>query len=96
MHKALILVLLLLFSGFTFAEKVEIEKKDYIKFIVSSYVNGFNEFDTSVTTFNDSVSIGIYYDLSTQKGELAKQLAKRFRFQVPKMLSSYEWAVDFR
>lgn len=92
MRKILSIVLFLLISSVSFAEKVEVDKSDYIKLIVSSYVNGFNEFDTSITSFNDSVSVGIYYDLSTQKKERAEQLAKRFRTQIPVMLNKYEWA----
>lgn len=75
---------------------LEISQKDYIALIVSSYVHGFKEFDTSVTAFNDSVSIGIYYDQSTQDRKRAYQLAKRFESQVPAKLSQYEWGKDVK
>jgi hypothetical protein len=76
------------------AETIELEKKDYIALIVSSYVNGFNEFETSVTAFEDSVSVGIYYDQTTQDESRAEGLANRFRLQVPLRLSRYEWSED--
>jgi len=96
MRKVFSIILLFLMSSTSFAEKVEVEKSDYIKLIVSSYVNGFNEFDTSTTSFNDSVSVGIYYDISTQKEDRANQLAKRFRMQIPVMFKKYEWAKNIR
>ena len=96
MTKPIAFVLLLLSCSLAFAERLELEKKDYIKLIVSSYVNGFKEFDTSVTTFDDSVSIGIYYDVSAQKESRAEQLAKRFRRHVPLILANYEWAKNVK
>ena len=86
----LILSSLLFFSSFAVA--LEIEKKDYLSLIVGNYVHGFKEFETSVTSFDDSVSIGIYYDISTQKEQRANQLANKFRTQVPKQLIQYKWA----
>ena len=93
----LLLVLSSLLSGTpVLAEKIEFEKKDYLMLVVGNYVHGFKEFETSVTSFNDSVSIGIYYDESTQSEIRANQLAKRFRFQVPRKLSQYQWAKDIK
>jgi len=96
MRIVLIIILLFLMSSASYAEKVEVEKSDYIKLIVSSYVNGFNEFNTSVTTLNSGVLVGIYYDISTQNVERANQLAKRFRTQLPFMFEKYEWAKNIR
>ena len=88
----LLLVLSSLLSGApVLAEKIELEKKDYLILVVSNYVHGFKEFDTSVTTFENSVSVGIYYDLSTQDEKRAVQLANRFRENIPKMLKKYSW-----
>lgn len=84
--------LFLISSVFAQAEGIPLAKKDYITLIVSSYVHGFKEFETSVTSFADSVSVGIYYDLSTQSEDRAKQLAKRFRLQIPFKLDAYDWA----
>ena len=75
-----------------YAETIELEKKDYLTFIISGYVHGFKEFDTSVVGFNDSVSVGIYYDLLTQSRSRADQLAERFRLKIPSMLSQHSWA----
>ena len=91
----LLLVLSCLLPGTpVLAEKIELEKKDYLILVVGNYVHGFKEFETSVTSFNDSLSIGIYYDESTQSEIRANQLAKRFRFQIPRKLSQYPWAKD--
>ncbi|MDH3630371.1 MAG: hypothetical protein OER98_04555 [Gammaproteobacteria bacterium] len=73
---------------------IELEKKDYLTLIVGNYIHGFKEFETSVLTFEDSVSVGIYYDLSTQDEKRAVQLANRFRENIPKMLKKYPWATD--
>jgi len=78
------------------ANALEISQKDYITLIVSSYVHGFKEFDTTVVAFDEAVSIGIYYDLSTQDRERAYQLAKRFEEQVPFKLNQYEWGKDIK
>ena len=71
---------------------IELEKKHYLTLIVGNYVHGFKEFETSVVGYEESVSVGIYYDLSTQSRERAYQLAKRFRAVIPQLLSHYEWA----
>ena len=92
MNKLIIGILFGLLSGPSFAEKIELEKKDYLTLVVSNYVHGFKEFETSITALSDSVSIGIYYDVSTQDKQRANQLAERFRSQVPPILNRYDWA----
>jgi hypothetical protein len=87
------MIFLICFSAaFAQAEDIVLAKKDYIALIVGNYVHGFKDFDTDVTGFNDSVRVGIYYDLSTQSEVRANQLAKRFRSNIPNKLSTYEWA----
>ena len=71
---------------------IELEKKDYLALIVSNYVYGFNEFDMSVVGYEEAVSVGIYYDVSTQKENRAVQLSERFRKNIPKILEKYSWA----
>lgn len=96
MRKILISFLIIFSTTLSFADDIVLDKKDYLTLIVSSYVHGFKEFDTSVNSFKDSVSIGIYYDESTQSDKRANQLAERFRFQIPKQLSLYEWAKNIK
>jgi hypothetical protein len=96
MNKLTFGILILLSATLSYAENIVLAKKDYITLIVSSYVHGFKEFETSVVSFDDSVSIGIYYDASSQSEARANQLAKRFRVQVPSQLSTYEWAKDIK
>ena len=76
------------------AETVEIERSLALKMLVSSYVNGFNEFDTTVVGRESSVSVGIYVDREGQSKERAERLATRFRDQIPKLLELTEWAYD--
>ena len=97
-RKAVLILIFLIYSTSTVADQVKIETKDYLAFIVGNYVNGFNEFDTAIVAFEDSVSVSIYYDENSQKRERAKQLAERFRVQIPHFLSRYEWAknIDLR
>ena len=71
---------------------IELEKKDYLALVVGNYVHGFNEFDTSIVTFENAVRVGIYYDQSTQDRNRAVQLSERFRTQIPKILMTYPWA----
>ena len=92
---ALGLVILIMANQF-FAENIELTKSDYIALIVSNYVHGFKEFDTSITSFEDSVSIGIYYDDSTQSEARANQLATRLRTQVKAQLGRYDWALGVK
>jgi hypothetical protein len=78
------------------AENVEFTKSDAIILTVSAYVHGFKEFDTSVIASDDSVSVGIYFDLTTQENHRAEMLAKRFRIHIPGVLSKYKWAKDVK
>ena len=92
MKKARIIFLICFSAMFAQADKITLTKKNYITLIVGNYVHGFKEFETSVTSFDDSVSIGIYYDPSTQSKVRANTLTERFRFQIPHKLNSYKWA----
>lgn len=84
----------MMFASTSQAETILLEKKDYLNLIVSSYVNGFNEFDTTIVTFDDSVSVGIYYDSNEQDESRANQLAERFRKYLPAFFEKYDWADD--
>ena len=53
--------------------------------------SGFKTFDTTVNSFEDDVSVSIYYSEKDSEKEVDK-LVRRFEFQVPKLLSRYEWA----
>jgi hypothetical protein len=91
--KALIVSLMLVTSSLSYA--IELTKGDYIKLIVSNYVHGFKEFDTSVIAFDDgSVSVGIYYDMKLGSVSRANQLLRRFENQIPVLLSQYDWGKD--
>ena len=92
MIKLLFGIFLLLTTSLCFSQSIELEKKDYLSFVVANYFNGFNEFDTSIVSFSDSVSIGIYYDSSIQERARAEKLAERFREQIKIKLKEYEWA----
>jgi hypothetical protein len=93
-RRAILILVFLLCSASIAADEIKIDTKDYLTFIVSSYVSGFKEFDTSVTTGERLVSVGVYYDEDNQKRERAEQLAERFRAQIPHFLSRYEWAKE--
>jgi hypothetical protein len=84
----------LAYASLAQAETIPLEKRDYLNIIVSSYVNGFNEFDTTIVTFDDSISVGIYYDSNEQDESRAKKLADRFRHNLPSLLEKYDWADD--
>ena len=91
--KVLVVSLALVTSSFSNA--LEVTKGDYIKLVVSNYVHGFKEFDTSVIAFDDgSVSVGIYYDITSGSVSRANQLSRRFEKQVPALLSRYDWGKD--
>jgi hypothetical protein len=90
----LVITTALAYASLSQAETIPLEKRDYLKLIVSSYVNGFNEFDTTIVTFDDSISVGIYYDSNVQDESRAKQLADRFRKYIPSLLEKYDWADD--
>jgi hypothetical protein len=91
--KALIVSLMLLTSALSYA--IELTKEDYIKLIVSNYVHGFKEFDTSVIAFDDgSVNVGIYYDIKSGSVSRANQLSRRFENKIPVLLSRYDWGKD--
>jgi hypothetical protein len=89
-----LIVTALTYTPLSQAETVALEKRDYLNLIVSSYVNGFNEFDTTIVTFDDSISVGIYYDSNAQDESRAKKLADGFRKNLPSLLKKYDWADD--
>lgn len=66
--------------------KVILDQSDYILFLVSSYVNGFKEFDTTVVSFEESVLVGIYLSNKNQSEENALILKERFEAQVPLLI----------
>ena len=92
--KRIFFIIALLISPLALSETVEIEKRFAIKMLVSSYVNGFKKYDTTVVGFDDSVSIGIYIDRDNQTREGAEILEKRFLEQVPKLLKLNTWSKD--
>ncbi len=96
MRKFALLLFIAIMSLAPTAHGIELEKKHYLILIIGNYVHGFKEFDTSVVGFDDSVSIGIYYDISTQKETRANQLASRFRANIPKLLQLYSWAKEVK
>ena len=75
---------------------VTLDKRDYLKLIVGTYVNGFNEFDTTIWTSDELVKVGIYFDPDKQDEGRAGQLAEQFREQLPLILGEarYKWASD--
>jgi len=91
MKKIFLVFLISMLPALCSAETIKFTKSDAINLTVSSYVHGFKEFGTSVIGLDDSVSIGIYYDSKTQQKQTADILAKRFRKQVPAILSRYSW-----
>ena len=92
---SILIVALGIFLSLTLhAETIELEKRDYLALVVGNYVHGFKEFDTSVTTGDKSINIGIYYDAETQDRSGAETLAERFRNQIPLLLAKYEWVSD--
>ena len=94
--KVLFITIIIFSASFSYAEDLMIPKKDYLAFIIGNYVHGFKKFETSVVGFEDSASIGIYYDVSTQSKDRADKLARRFRKQIPAMLQNYKWAKDIK
>ena len=95
-----LLVILVLVGTFAIAgepsnkKRIELSKKDYLAMIVCNYVYGFNYYDTSVTTTDNLVSIGIYYNSSFYAESLPYEIAEKFRSEVPKILKEHSWAND--
>ena len=81
-------------SPYNRADMIALDKRDYLKLIVGTYVNGFNEFDTSIWTSNEHVKVGIYYAPERQDMGRAELLADQFREQLPLLLAEpqYQWA----
>lgn len=96
MRITIAIILAILIASTTRAENVSLSKVDYGALLVGNYVHGFKEFETSVTAYEDYISVAIYYDLSTQSNDRAQQLAKRFRENVSSQLSAYDWTKNIR
>jgi len=73
-----------------------ISRAEYLEWKVGAYVRGFNEFDTSVISLDNTMSIGIYYDITKQDSKRADQLKKRFEFQIRKILDKIEWGKEIK
>ena len=76
------------------AKGIELAKKDYLALIVSNYVYGFNDYETSVTATDKLVSIGIYYDSQLHSETEYYEIADYFRAKIPEILKQYSWAKE--
>ena len=96
--RAFLLGLLLLISTTTLADQslnskgIELAKKDYLAMIVCNFVYGFHKYEMSVTTTDNQVLVGIYYNSRFYVDSLPNDLAERFREEIPAILKEYEWA----
>ncbi len=93
-------MLVVLFSNLLCAQStgslVSISQEDFLELKIGNYVHSFNEFDTSIVIRDKQISIGIYFDISTQDIQRAEQLKKRLETQIPHILEKYEWAKGFQ
>lgn len=89
---AFIFILPNMLSGQVLERTVSISETDFLELKVCIYLHSFKEFDTSIIVLDKQISIGIYYDISTQDPERAKQLKQRLELQIPHRISKYEWA----
>ena len=98
--RALLLGLLLLISTATLADQplvakgIELSKKDYLALIVCNFVYGFMKYEMSVTTTDNLVSVGIYFNNRFYADSLAYDLAEIIREEIPEILKEYDWAND--
>ena len=98
--RAFLLGLLLLISTATLADqslnskRIELAKKDYLAMIVCNFVYGFHKYEMSVTTTDNLVLVGIYYNNRFYVDSLPYDLADMFREEIPAILKEYEWAND--
>ncbi|MDC0977646.1 hypothetical protein OAR19_00140 [bacterium] len=73
----------------------KITRAEWLKTDICNYVNGFNKFDTTVIV-GDIISIGIYYNKSSQNIKKANQLKNRFKTQVQHILNKHSWASNLK
>ena len=98
--RAFLLGLLLLISTVTLADQssnskgIELAKKDYLAMIVGNFVYGFHKYEMSVTTTDNRVLVGIYYNSRFYADSLPDELAEMFREEIPAILKEYDWAND--
>ena len=76
-------------------EEVLITKRDLTLLHVSTYVNGFNELDTTINIIGKTIMIGIYYPSSNEKlQKLANKLKISFEKQIPHKIQKFTWAEE--
>lgn len=77
---------------------VQLAKKDYLKLLVGTYVNGFHQFDTTIWTSDEIVKVRIFHGPDEQDAGRAEQLAKQFRDHLQMLLGDpgYKWANDVK
>ncbi len=75
-------------------ESVPIARRDFVKFILTSYLVQFNEFDTGFFIVGNQISIRVYYRADKEK-ERADQILVRVCDQISSVIKSqYPWAKE--
>ena len=78
----------------TSAGLVQLAKRDYLKLLVGTYVNGFHQYNTTIWTSDEVVKIRIFHEPGDQGG--AEEQAEHFRDHLQMVLGDpgYPWAND--
>jgi hypothetical protein len=77
-------------------EKVELTKKEYLQFVIGSYVWGFNEFDTNINIYPNLIKISIYYNIEERNVILRNSLKREFELRIRNLIQHISWAKDYK
>ena len=77
-------------------DKIELTKKEYLQFVIGSYLWSFNEFGTDITISPNFIRINIYYDIDQRNDELVNSIKRGFESRIRKLIQPISWAGGYK
>ncbi len=77
-------------------EKVELTKKEYLQFVIGSYLWGFNSFGTDIDISPNLIRINIYSDIDKRNVELVDSFKRGFEMRIRNLIKPIAWAKDYK
>jgi hypothetical protein len=77
-------------------EKVELTKKEYLQFVIGSYLWGYNSFGTDIDISPNLIKINIYSDIDKRNVELVDSLKRGLEMRIRNLIKPIAWARDYK
>ena len=76
-------------------EKVELTKKEYLQFVIGSYLWGFSTIDTDINIYPNLIRINIYCGVRENDVIVRDSLKNRFELRIRNLIQPISWAKDY-